>query len=178
MKLSSKSTATSGSVWQYDKDATGEIFSIRRLERETGEVETFVSGPGGAIRPTPSPDGRYLAFVKRTAAFTSALYLKDLESGNEVPLYAHLDRDLQETNGTHGNTPQIAWTPDSRSIVFWAGGKIRTIDIESRRSSVIPVRVTAEKKVQPALRFPVEVAPDEITVRMLRWAQMSPDGQR
>jgi Tol biopolymer transport system component len=35
-----------------------------------------------------------------------------------------MDRDLQETNGSQGNTTAISWTPDSRSIVFWAGGKM------------------------------------------------------
>jgi Tol biopolymer transport system component/imidazolonepropionase-like amidohydrolase len=170
--------STSGPTWQYDKDSTGSIFAIQRLEPATGELETFVRGPGGAIRPTPSPDGRYLAFVKRTVAFTSAIYLKDLENGNETPLYGYLDRDLQESNGSQGNTPQIAWTPDSQSIVFWAGGKIRSIDIESRSSSIIPVHVTAEKQVRPALRFPVEVAPEQVAVKALRWAQMSPDGKR
>jgi len=43
---------------------------------------------------------------------------------------------------------------------------------------VIPIRVQAEKKVAPALRFPVEVAPEEFDVKMLRWAQLSPDGER
>ena len=40
------------------------------------------------------------------------------------------------------------------------------------------MRVRAEKRVQPALRFPVEVAPDRLRVRMPRWAQYSPDGSR
>src|SRR5262245_56581565 len=56
---------TPGTRWQYNKDATGEIFVIKRLDRRTGDVDVFVSGPGGAIAPTPSPDGKSLAFVKR-----------------------------------------------------------------------------------------------------------------
>ena len=170
--------ATPGRVWQYNKDSTGQIFVIKRLERATGKVDVLVSGAGGAIRPTPSPDGKFLAFVKRTPAMTSALYVKDLDSGLERPLYEHLDRDLQETNGSQGNTPAVAWTPDSRSLVFWAGGKIRRVDRETRQARVIPVRVRAEKKVAPALRFPVAVAPDEVSVKMVRWAQMSPDGSQ
>ena len=168
---------TPGRVWQYNKDSTGQIFTIQRLERATGEIETFVSGPGGAIRPVPSPDGRHLAFVKRIPGLQSALYLKDLESGKEWAIYRELERDLQETNGSQGNFTSFDWTPDSQSIVFWAGGKIRRIDVESREHTVIPVRVRAAKKVAPALRFPVEVAPEEFDVRMLRWAQLSPDGE-
>ena len=39
---------TSGRVWQYNKDSTGSVFSIKRLDRETGEIDVVVSGPGGA----------------------------------------------------------------------------------------------------------------------------------
>jgi len=169
---------TSGRTWQYNKDSTGQIFAIKRLDRQTGEIDMYVDGAGGAIRPTPSPDGRHLAFVKRTPAMTSALYIKDLETGKEVALYDHLDRDLQETNGSQGNNTAFAWTPDSESLVFWAGGKIRIVDVELKESEVIPVHVRVEKKIQPALRFPVDVCPDEFDVKMIRWAQMSPDGSQ
>ena len=167
---------TSGRIWQYNKDSTGQIFVIQRLDRESGRIEVYVSGAGGAIRPTPSPDGKSLAFVRRTPAFTSAIYVKDLESGLELPVYNQLDRDFQETMGSQGNTPAIAWTPDSSSIVFWSGGKIRRVLVDTGESDVIPVHVRAEKKVADTLRFTVDVAPDEFDVRMLRWAQMSPDG--
>jgi len=167
---------TPGRVWEYNKDATGEIFTIRRLDRRTGEVDAFVSGAGGAIRPTPSRDGRFLAFVKRTPDMTSALYVKDLSSGVERPVYDRLDRDLQETDGSQGNTTAFGWTPDAASLVFWAGGKIRRVDIATKEVREIPVRVRTTRKVHAALRFPVDVSPDEFDVRMLRWAQMSPDG--
>ncbi len=169
---------TPGRVWQYNKDSTGEIFAIRRLDRKTGEVDTLTGGPGGAIRPTPSKDGRYLAFVRRTPAFTSALYVRDLKSGLERAVYDRLDRDLQETDGSQGNTPAFAWTPDGKSLVFWAGGKIRRVDVATKSAAVIPIHVKTTRKVAPALRFPVDVAPDEFDVKMPRWSQMSPDGSR
>lgn len=170
--------ATPGRVWEYNKDSTGEVFVIRRLDRRTGEVDPLVVGAGGAIRPTPSRDGRYLAFVKRTPAFTSALYVKDLKSGIERPVYGKLDRDLQETDGSQGNTPAFAWTPDGKSLVFWAGGKIRRVDVATKAASVIPVHVKTSRKVDKALRFPVDVAPDEFDVKMLRWVKLSPDGAK
>ena len=52
---------TPGRVWQYNKDSTGQIFVIKRLDLERGETDVIVGGPGGAVRPTPSPDGKYLA---------------------------------------------------------------------------------------------------------------------
>jgi len=167
---------TSGRVWQYNKDSTGQIFVIQRLDRETGEVDTVVSGAGGAIRPTPSPDGRYLAFVKRLPGLTSALYLQDLESGKEWAIYDDLDRDLQEVFGIQGNYPRIDWTPDSGSLVFWAGGGFHRVKVAGRVVEDIPVHVRADKQIQNALRFPVDVAPASTAVRMLRWAQYSPAG--
>ncbi|MCA1779199.1 MAG: hypothetical protein LC637_07425 [Xanthomonadaceae bacterium] len=46
---------TDGTTWQYNKDANQGVFAIRRLDRETGETENVVSGPGGAVRPVVSP---------------------------------------------------------------------------------------------------------------------------
>jgi imidazolonepropionase-like amidohydrolase/Tol biopolymer transport system component len=167
---------TPGRVWQYGKDATGEIFVIQRYDLETGKTERFVSGAGGAVRPTPSPDGRYLAFVRRLVDLQSAIYLKDLDSGKEWAIYDRFERDLQETSGTEGNAPAIAWTPDSSSIVFWTGGGFHRVDVASREVTAIPVHVRREMKVQDTLRVAVDVAPDRFRIGMPRWPIVSPDG--
>ncbi len=168
---------TGGRVWQYNKDATGQIFAIKRLDREKGETDIVVSGPGGAVRPTPSPDGRHLAFVKRLPGLVSALYLKDLDSGKEWALFPGFERDHQETSGSEGNAPAFSWTPDSKTIVFWTGGRIHRVDVETKEVAPIPVHVRTEKKIQSAVRFPVDVAPDTVDIKMPRWAQISPDGE-
>ncbi len=87
---------TSGWVWQYNKDATGEIFAIKQLDLASGETKTITGGPGGAIRPTPSPDGSKLAFVKRLPNFNSAIFVKDLKTGDELPVFNELERDNQK----------------------------------------------------------------------------------
>jgi Tol biopolymer transport system component/imidazolonepropionase-like amidohydrolase len=169
--------STPGTVWQYNKNPTEQIFTINRLDRETGKEATFIGGSGGAIAPTPSGDGKYLAYVRRVDTKT-VLFIKDLKTGVDLPLYTELDRDLQETNGSHGNTPQFDWTPDNRALVFWAGGHIHRLDVASRKVSQIPFSVEVEKQITPALRFAIDVAPDEFDVKMLRWAQMSPQGDK
>ena len=169
---------TPGTVWQYNKDPTGQIFVIQRLDREERETEVYVGGPGGAIAPMPSPDGSQLAFIKRLPDTHSAIYLKDAASGNERPLYLALDRDLQETNGSQGNYPAMSWTPDGESIVFWAGGKLRRVEVDSGESKVIPVRINDTRQVRKTVRFPVEVWQDEFPVRAIRWARYSPDGSK
>lgn len=165
---------TPGRVWQYNKNSLDEIYVIRRWHLATGEEETIVSGPGGAIRPTPSHDGSQLAFVKRED-FQSALYIKNLASGNETRLYVGLDRDLQEANGTQGNTPAFAFTPDDKAIVFWAKGHFHKINLADQKITEIPVSIATEKKIAKALRYPVTVAPDEFQVKMPRWGFIDAD---
>lgn len=167
---------TSGTVWQYNKDANTGVFAIRRLDRETGETETIVSGPGGAIRPVPSPDGKRLAFVRRNPTeLTSRLMVKDLESGVETTLVDGISRDMQETSGDRGNFPGFDWTPDGKALVLWSQGKLHRVGLDGSRS-VITFRVADTRRIQPALRQVTDVAPEQVRVSMLRWNHASPDG--
>lgn len=166
---------TPGDTFEYNKDSNKQIYVIQRLDRESGEIEMIAGGPGGAVRPTPSPDGKSLAFVRRVRA-KSVLYIRDLESGAEHPLFDGLDRDLQEIWAIHGVYPSMAWTPDGSSIVFWSGGKIRRIDVATKDVREIPFHVKGTRRVTRALRTPVEVAPADFDVKMLRWVEVSPSG--
>ena len=169
--------ATPGNTFEYSKDVNDQIYIIRRLDRETGEIDPYVTGPGGSIRPTPSPDGRSLAFIRRVR-YQSVLYVLDIESGRETPVFSGLDRDLQETWAIHGVYPAISWTPDNRAIVFWADGRIQKVEVASGTVSDIPFHVADTRRVADAVRFPVEVAPDSFDVKMIRWARPSPDGSK
>ena len=71
---------TPGSTFIYAQDSNTELFQIKRYNMETGEIKTVAGGAGGAVRPAPSPDGRFLAYVKRKR-MQSMLFLKDLKSG-------------------------------------------------------------------------------------------------
>ncbi|WP_235562797.1 amidohydrolase family protein [Brevundimonas sp. Root1423] len=169
--------ATPGTTFEYSKDVNDQIYVIRRLDRETGDIDAYVTGPGGSIRPTPSPDGKSLAFIRRVR-YQSTLYVMDIESGRETPVFSALDRDMQETWAIHGVYPAISWTPDNRSIVFWADGRIQRVDVASKEVANIPFHVADTRRVQDAVRFPIEVAPDQFDVKMLRWARPSPDGTK
>ncbi|HEX7036972.1 MAG TPA: amidohydrolase family protein [Pseudomonadales bacterium] len=173
--------STPGNTFEYAQDSNGEIFQIRRLELASGEIEPVVTGPGGAVRPTPSPDGRWIAFVRRDrteTSFDTALFVKDLRSGEERLLYRDLDRDMQETWGVQGLYPNFAWLPDSSALVFWAGGEIRRIALASGAVRTIPFHVADEREAVRPPRFPVEVAPERVDAKMVRFAAVSPDGRR
>lgn len=168
---------TPGSTFEYNKDPNAGIYAIRRLDRETGRVDTVTGGPGGAIRPTPSPDGSTLAFLRRERG-DNVLFLRDLTSGAERPVHRGLDRDMQETWAIHGVYPAMAWTPDSRALLFWSGGHIQRLDVDSGDVSTLPFHVKDTREIAPAVRFPVEVHPETFPLRMLRWVTVSPDGSR
>lgn len=168
---------TPGPRFQYAQDSNGEVFQIKRHDLETGETRGFVTGAGGAVRPAPSPDGRYLAFVRRIR-LQSSLYLKDLTTGDEFPIYEDLDRDMQEVWGVHGLYPNMDWTPDSNSVVFWAKGGIKRINVRSRQVTDIPFEISDTRTVYNAPRPTFDVAPDQFDTRMIRNAEVSPDGRR
>ncbi|MBI4890591.1 MAG: PD40 domain-containing protein [Acidobacteria bacterium] len=168
---------TPGGAFQYNKDPYAGIYTIRRLDRTTGEIENVTGGPGGAVRPTPAHDGKRLAFVRRVRLRT-VLFVRDLQSGAERAVFDGLERDMQETWAIHGVYPTLAWTPDDRTIVIWAQGKIWRVDVESGKRDEIPFHVTGTRELTEAVRFPVEVAPDRFEVKALRDVAVAPGGDQ
>jgi imidazolonepropionase-like amidohydrolase/Tol biopolymer transport system component len=168
---------TPGRAFEYNKDPNGEIYAINRLELATREQVRFVAGPGGSIRPTPSPDGRSLAFLRRVRART-VLMVADVESGAERTLFSGLDRDLQETWAVHGVYPSMAWTPDSRSLVLWMKGGLWRVDATTGDAKPIPFHVRDTRRVFDTLTASRPAVTPTFHTRMLRWAQVSPKGDR
>lgn len=167
---------TPGSTFSYNRDPLKSIFAIIRYDLAKGREESLIDGVGGAIVPTPAPDGKTVAFIRRIQNKT-ALFLKDLETGDETPIYTEMERDMQEGFGSEGYYAYFDWTPDGKSIVFWTGGKFHRISVADKSLKTIPVRVKAQLKFADAVRFPVNVAPDEFNTKLIRWAQKSPDGK-
>lgn len=166
-----------GSQFEYDKDSNKQIYVVKRLDLEKGETETFIAGAGGACRPTPSPDGKLLAFVRRSGSKTG-LHILDTQSGAVRLVYDQLERDMQEAWAIHGVYPTIAWMPNGKSIVAWAKGKIRRINVETGKAKVIAFRISDQRKVTQALRYPIDVAPEQFDVKMLQNVQVTPDGKQ
>ncbi len=169
--------ATPGRTFEYNKDGNGEIYKIFRQDLGDGSVEPFVQGAGGAVRPTPSPDGKYLAFVRRVRN-QSTLFLKDLSSGVERPAWSGLSRDLQEIWAMWGVYPSFAWMPGSKELVVWAEGRIWRVDPFKSTAAEIPFHVKDTRELREPMRITHHVAPEKFAVRQLRGARVSPDGKR
>ena len=165
---------TPSGFFEYNKDPNGIIYVVQRLDRETGKSEQYIRNEGGSARPQPSPDGKTIAFVRRVR-LNSVLYLYDTESGKETPVFDKLDHDQQEAWAIFGVYPGFSWTPDGKSIVIWARGKIWKIDVPSGGATEIPFKAKAKHSITEAVRFPQEVAPEKFGVKMLRWVTVAPD---
>lgn len=165
-----------GGYFQYNKDPNSQIFIVRRYDREKGIIEDIVAGPGGACRPQVSNDGKKLAFVRRVRS-ESVLFIHDLETGEEYPLWDGLDKDQQEAWTIFGVYPGFDWMPGDQHIVIWAQGKIWKIDARSGQAESIPFSANTVHRFQETVEFDNPVHTDSFDVKVIRHARTSPDGR-
>jgi len=165
-----------GGYFQYNKNVYKTIYVVRRVDLQTGKIKDIISVNGGAVRPTISPNGKTIAFVRRVRT-KSVLCLFDIASGRITPLYDNLTRDQQEAWAIFGLYPNFAWTPDGKDLIFWSNGKIHKINIQSREISEIPFKVMATHSIANALRFKNKAFKETFETKMIRHAVTSPDGK-
>jgi serine/threonine protein kinase len=79
----------------------------------------------GAPWPSISPDGRQLAFVAVTATGTQQIWIRPLETDVARPVA-----------GTEGAARPF-WSPDSRSVGFFADGKIKRVDLPNGTPQIV-----------------------------------------
>jgi Tol biopolymer transport system component len=162
--------------WQYNTALPD--YQLVVYDRETGEITQRTSRGGSAFRPTISPDGRWLVYGTRHNAETG-LRIRDMETGNERWLAYPVQRDDQESRATLDVYPGMTFTPDSRNLIAFYGGKLWRVPVDGSAPANIPFEVDVVKHFGPAVHFeyPVDDSP-EFTVRQVRDAVPSPDGRR
>ena len=110
----------------------------------------------------------------------TVLFVRDLASGAERPVWDGLDRDMQEAWAMQGVYPQYAWTPDGRALVDLGAGPHlarRCLDRPADADSVSAR--TWNRRSTDARPLPAGGASRaRIPVRMLRHVVTSPDGSR
>lgn len=166
-----------GGYFQYNKDPNNEIFVIHRYDFSSGEIKRVTGGSGGACRPQISNDGQYLAFVRRVRE-KSVLFIRELSSGKEWPLYDGLSKDQQEAWTVFGVYTGFDWTPDDQHIVIWAQGKIKKIHVKNKTAADIPFRLTANHKLMETVEFDNPAFEETFEVNVLRNLITSPDGKK
>ena len=129
------------------------------------------------MRPEISHSGKLLAFVKRVRTKT-VLYLHNMETGEELPIYDKLSKDQSEAWTIFGCYTGYAWTPNDKHIIVWAGGKIMKVDVNGQNAATeIPFTCNVKQHITDAVRFKQDLNPDEFNVNVIRHAVTSPDGK-
>src|SRR2546421_2637297 len=107
-------------AWLYLHKSSAEL-RVQRLSILPPEKTFLMAGQA----PLISPDGKTLAFVAMDASGKSLLYLRPLDSLVSQPLA-----------GTDGAILPF-WSPDSRALGFFAGGKLKKIELSGGQPTTL-----------------------------------------
>lgn len=173
-----------GGYFQYNKNPNSQIYIIRRYDTEKGSLDNYVTGPGGAMRPQISRDGKKLAYVKRVREKT-CLYIRDLSTNEEWMAYDQLSKDQSEAWAIFGVYSNFNWFPDNEHVAIWAKGQIHKLAVMQARNQdqtgahipdeVIPFKAICRHEIEDALHFQQKIDGDEFTAKMIRHTVTSPD---
>ena len=165
-----------GGFFQYNKDPNRQIYVIKRYNFETGKTETVTGGPGGAARPTVSRNGKKLAFVRRVREKT-VLFIHDLETGEEWPVFDQLNKDQQEAWAIFGVYPNFNWMPNNTELVIWSGGKFQKINVNSLVIEDIPFTANVKIDIAETVHFDTPIENNTFESKAIRHAITSADGK-
>ena len=162
--------------WQYN--AQFPQYQLRVYDRDTGESYVRSSRYGSGIRPTLSPDGRWLVYGTRHELETG-LVLRDLETGDERWLAYPVQHDDQESRASRDALPGMSFTPDSEHLIASYDGRIWRIPVAGGDAEEIPFRVRFDLEITPVVEFDYPISDDpRFVVRQIRDVTPSPDGER
>ena len=163
-------------AWNYN--AQFPQYQIYVYNRDTGEREVQSSRYGSAVRPTLSPDGKWLVYGSRYEDKTG-LRVRELATGDERWLAYPTQRDEMESRAPLDALPGMSFTPDSKELVASYANKIWRVAIDGSGQTEIPFRVQATVEGGPELAFTYPISDSaQFTVRQIRDAVPSPDGKQ
>jgi Tol biopolymer transport system component/imidazolonepropionase-like amidohydrolase len=171
---------------------------VRRMEIRSGDISAVSYGEqqqqvqassGGMGAPEVSPDGKWLAFVRRIPDGTiswkghtfgprSALWLRNLETGHERLVMDPVEQDIFEGGKVLRPFPGYSWSRDGKAIYLTQGGKLRRLDVASGVVTTIPFTARVKRTISQLANFQVQDTSASFPVRFTRWASASPDGKR
>ncbi|NJY62087.1 amidohydrolase family protein [Salinimicrobium sp. CDJ15-81-2] len=163
-------------AWNYNAQLPQ--YQVARYDMETGETADVTDRYGSAFTPVLSPDGKWLIYGTRFEDQTG-LVRRNLATGQEEWLAYPVQRDDQESIASLGVLPAMSFTPDSRHLVTYYGGKLHKINVETKEASEIPFEVNLDLDLGPELIFKYPIKDDPTAqVTQIRNAVPSPDGSK
>ena len=143
-----------------------------------------------AAEPRVSPNGRYLAYVRRNPAkamayreqtyyASTALWVRDLETGEDHVLLDGVTLDQFEVHAQMHQrfTPGYSWAPDGASIIITRQGKIQRVAFPGGDVSDVPFEVQVIRDIAPPVKAKRDALLSEFNVRFARFPALSPDAE-
>ena len=153
--------------------------SVFDAKSQTHTMITPTDVAYGDFKPQLSNDGKRVAYYRQYYDNDRRTELRILNraTGEDAALVELADADDAGYALWDDARPNYAFTPDDYAVVFWHGGKIRSVNLVDGQMNIIPFRVRVEReivaRVQPTMQRLGE--PGEATT--IRWPSLSRDGQ-
>ena len=182
-----------------DREPLSGSLQLRRFDFKSGEIVDITAGEssgaaagrmssGGAAAPEVSPDGRWLAFAREIPDGTlsykghkfgprTALWLRDLKTGNERLLMDPIEPMIASGSKALGILPRYKWAPDGKSILITQGGKLRRVDVASGSVSTIAFTARVHRTISEMARKSFRITDDAVQAKFIRWPSASADGK-
>jgi Tol biopolymer transport system component len=148
---------------------------LHSVDRQSGEIKVLTESGDVGVAPIISPDGRYLVFTSQRDD-DGGLRVRDLKSGKEDWLVA-VTPWSPDDNWTAYYSHYV-FTPDSRSVIFTADGKIKRVDIATKTVSVIPFSARVEVPAASRVDAQHRIEDGAVEIKHLGWMNASADGKR
>ncbi len=163
-------------TWQYNSPMRD--YQLAVYDRETGRSTSRTNRYGGAVRPTLSPDGKWVVYATRHVDETG-LRIREIATGEERWLAYPVQRDQQEARAKRDAYPGMSFTPDSREVVATYGGQLWRIPVDGGEAIQIPFSAQVKLAMGPEVDFDYEVEDTPTFVaKQIRDGSLSPDGSR
>ncbi len=161
--------------WNYNAQLPQ--YQLATFNRKTNEIETKTEQYGSAFCPTLSPDGKWLVYGTRYNTQTG-LMKRNLVTGDESWLAYPVQRDEQESIAPLGVYPPMSFTPDSKNLIVFYGGKINSVPIDGGDAKEIPFEIDETVDLGPEVKFNYPITDDTtMVVTQIRDAVISPNGK-
>ncbi len=153
------------------------VWSIARRDLKSDVEDVIIQGPGGAMHPALSHDGKSIAYASRWGNQTG-LRLRDLATGQDRWLAFPIDHDGQEQGYYYDLTPRFTFTGDDQALIASIEGKLRRIDVATGAAAPIPFTAPIHIGLGPLTRVSQVEETGPVRARLVQNPSVSPDGKR
>ena len=161
----------------FGYDLTFPLWQIVRRDLREDIGDYLTGAQGSAFSPRLSPDGTQLVYGTRFDGKTG-LRIRNLTTGSDDWLAFPVQRDEQESRYTRDLLPGYSFSPDGKHVYAAWDGHIHRIRVSNKQIATVPFTVHVKQSLGPRLYYPYRIRAGDITARLARDVQISPDGNK